>query len=245
MIGVRTCKKMAPKIDQTRARECSLCKAVKQPDQFKTARKCIVCVTAVTDASAEAYRAANLPIGSKMTARDILDEPWTILESKGKQLVPVKQQYVKLIDLHPDFLNGKDPVTLAAKVTNESTRTAQKMESKASIAFCPVPWLLLHIGLKQCTKCPPGDNVRALMCFNAQGTGTQLRGECRDCQSGIDSTRRTVLTDVRAQRAASGETRKCNACGGVKSLFSFSVDHPGTCTSCRNKQATARVGRRQ
>ena len=174
------------------------CGTVKEPAEFKTARKCIACVAASTAADDDAYKIANLPVGTIMTAEDILAAPWTITELKVKN--KIKQGFVKLMDLSPDFLNGVVPATTDAKITDAASRTAHKQTSKESISFCSVPWCLKHLGLKQCSKCPPENNVRSLKDFNPRD-GDGPRGECKDCQSDDGAARRA---ECKKAAAASG-----------------------------------------
>ena len=224
---------MVPPIDTSRARKCMKCGTVKEPAEFKTARKCIACVAASTAADDEAYRVANLPVGTIMTAEDILAAPWTITELKVKN--KIKQGFVKLMDLGPDFLNGVVPATTDAKITDAASRTAHKQTSKESISFCSVPWCLKHLGLKQCSKCPPENNVRSLKDFNPRD-GDGPRGECKDCQSDDGAARRA---ECKKAAAASGSQQECVTCHENKPISSFD---PGrsTCNSCRNAAAKER-----
>lgn len=227
-----TKEKMVPPIDTSQARKCLLCNTIKEPGEFKTARKCIECVAAVATADAEAYKAANLPAGTIMTAEDILAAPWTITELKDK--IKIKQGFVKLVDLGPDFLNGVVAATTDAKITDAASKTAHKQKSKESVSFCSVPWCLKHLGLKQCSKCPPENNVRRLGDFNPRDGYGNPRGECKDCQHDGGASRRAALNAANASAAAQGETRLCEGpCGKVKSVAQFEGNRKD-CNSCRS-----------
>lgn len=220
---------MVPPIDTSQARKCMKCGTVKDPAEFETARKCIACVAAAEAAATEARRVANLPAGTIMTAEDILAAPWTITNGQ----TTYKQTYVKLKDLSPSFLNGVVAQTMEARVDNEETRVAKKMESKASIYFCSVPWCLEQLGLRQCTKCPPEDNLRQLTDFNPANDGGK-RGDCKDCQNDGGASRRAAQNAANAAAAAQGETRLCEGpCGQVKSLAQFDGVRKD-CNSCRS-----------
>lgn len=230
---------MVPPIDTSRARKCLKCGTVKEPAEFKTARKCIECVAAAIAADDEAYRVANLPAGTIMSANDILAAPWTITERKEKS--EIKQGFVKLMDLSSDFLNGAAATITDAKITDAPSRTAHKQKSKDSISFCSVPWCLKHLGLKQCSKCPPEDNVRRLEDFNPRegppfGVAEDFkpRGDCKDCQHDGGAARQATLNAANAAAAAQGETRLCEGpCGQVKSVAQFDGVRKD-CNSCRS-----------
>jgi hypothetical protein len=230
---------MVPPIDTSQARKCMKCGTVKEPAEFKTARKCIECVDAAIAADAEAYRVANLPAGTIMTAEDIIAAPWTITELKEKK--EIKQGFVKLMDLSPDFLNGVVAAITDAKITDAASRKAHKQTSKESISFCSVPWCLKHLGLKQCSKCPPEDNVRRLQDFNPRegppfgvAENFKPRGDCKDCQSDGGAAHQAALNAANAAAAAQGETRLCEGpCGQVKSVAQFDGNRKD-CNSCRS-----------
>lgn len=229
---------MPPAIDRTVPRPCMICKVTKPPEAFKSARKCIECEDAVAAAAAAAFRETNMPSGHITTVQDILGNQWRMTECSDRRLI--KQAYVLIKDLSPKFLGGVEPDYTVAKITDPDLKMCHKGDTKAALAFSPVPWCLAHLGFKQCTRCPAEDNVRRLDDFNLQGTGQQLRGECKSCQCGTMIIRRVDAVTERLGRAAVGETKVCNACGESKGALSFSVDHPNTCTSCRNKQAKER-----
>lgn len=231
---------MPPSIDKTKPRACMICKEVKEADDFQSARKCNDCESEIAAVAAEEYRVQNLPSGRLVSVADILGGAWTLMERKGGVHVPMKQKYIRMKDLSPYFLSNEDPPAIAATVTDDATKTALRQKTKASMAFIPVPWCLEQLGFKLCTKCPEDSNIRPLSDFNPQGTGDQLRGNCKSCQGTARSSSLAVAGEVRAQLVAAGGTRECDACHNVKSVISFSVDHPNRCNSCRNAASMAR-----
>lgn len=229
MIG--TTATMPPAIDRSTPRACMICKAVKAPDAFKSARKCVDCEARVAGDAAAAYRLANRPAGAKSTVADFLEDQWTLTECKERR--EIKQPYLKLSDLSPAFLGDVEPPVIDAKITDADGRVAHKMACKTSVSFCPIPWCMAHAGYKMCTKCT---HVRPLADFNRQSTGVQLRGDCRDCQHGICAARRVDDGAARRSAASAGETRVCvGACGGEKSVLNFDGARK-ECNSCRSKK---------
>ena len=199
MIG--TTATMPPAIDRSTPRACMICKAVKAPDAFKSARKCVDCEARVAGDAAAAYRLANRPAGAKSTVADFLEDQWTLTECKERR--EIKQPYLKLSDLSPAFLGDVEPPVIDAKITDADGRVAHKMACKTSVSFCPIPWCMAHAGYKMCTKCT---HVRPLADFNRQGmacscAGTAATASTASARPGASTTApRAALRPRRARR---------------------------------------------
>jgi hypothetical protein len=145
---------------------------------------------------------------------------WTITEGKQAAPTPRKQKYVGSSELSPEFVDEHGPLEFVkAKVVDSEQRVAH-VSPVGKHGFVPLHLCLEKLGVRKCTKC---DDIKPLHDYNRQGTGSQLRGECKACQTVECSERRTAVRGQAVERATAGETRLCaGPCGQVKSVACFS-----------------------